>query len=277
MTASSFVLFAALATASQFGATEADAKPEDPVRSREAAQRILALANQYEFFADAERRTRFELQSKPVLVYSNPVRGEVFGNIFVWTHRGRPEVIGAVFDYRTEQRVDSEFHLLSNRDTAAFRDGRLFLNPSRAGIEFLPVAESPRPADSSVARLRQMRDLAREFTVERDHPEQKREFMRLLPQPIYRYSSPEADITDGAIFVYVEGTDPEAYLLLEAAGREEPAWRFAFARMNLVEFWGHHKGQMIWHVAPVTWDTVFEKQEPYFIVRENPRRGLDRH
>jgi hypothetical protein len=121
-----------------------------------------------------------------------------------------------------------------------------------------------------------MRDMAREFTVERNHPEQKKEIMRMLPQPIYRYSSSAADVLDGAMFVFVEGTDPEAYLLLEASGVDKPVWRFAFARMNLVEFWGRHQGEVVWHVDAIDWDAVFEKQQPYAIVREQPRRGLNR-
>ena len=100
--------------------------------------------------------------------------------------------------------------------------------------------------------------------------------MRMLTQPIYRYSSAAAEVVDGAMFVFVEGTDPEAFLLFEAAGAAEPVWRYAFARMNLVEFWGRHKNEVVWHVDAVDWNAVFEKHAPYAIVRERPRRGFDR-
>jgi hypothetical protein len=33
--------------------------------------------------------------------------------------------------------------------------------------------------------------------------------------------------------------------------------------MNLVEFRGRYEGEEVWHVDAVTWDTVFEQQEPY--------------
>ena len=46
--------------------------------------------------------------------------------------------------------------------------------------------------------------------------------------------------------------------------------------MNIVEFTGWRQGEQVWHVDPVDWDTMFDKQEPYAIVRENPRRGLKR-
>src|SRR5262249_46006604 len=78
------------------------AEKGDPDGKRESAQRVLNLARQYEFFAGSDRRTKFELQSKPLLTYSNPVRGDVHGNVFVWTRKGRPVVVGAFFDFRSE-------------------------------------------------------------------------------------------------------------------------------------------------------------------------------
>ncbi|MDR3632555.1 MAG: hypothetical protein P4L84_01895 [Isosphaeraceae bacterium] len=245
-------------------------------KSQESARRVLELAARYEFFAGEDRRKRFEFQPKPLLTYTNPIRGEVFGNVFVWTWEGRPEVIGAVFDFRSENKLDSELHTMARGGVVGLRDGTEFWNPDRPGIDFRPVPGASAPASSSAGRLRQMRDLARDFTVERDHPEQGKGSMRLLPQPIYRYASPGADVVDGALFVFVEGTDPEAFLLIEAAGAGAPSWRFAFARMNIVTFQGAYKGATVWRAEPATWDAVFDKQEPYAIVREEPRRGLRR-
>ena len=242
----------------------------------ESARRVFDLARQYEFFADRERQTRFELQPKPVLTYSNPVRGDVHGSVFVWTRSARPAVVGAFFDFRSESKLDSELHSLVTAGVTGWRDGKEFWNPTKPGVAFEPVPSSPAPAATGAARLRQMRGLAGDFTVERDHPEQGTGFMRLLPQPIYRYSSPEAKVVDGAMFVFVEGTDPEAYLLIEARDGETPRWEFAFARMNIVKFTGAYKGEPVWKVEEVTWDEVFDRQEPYAIIRENPRRGLVR-
>jgi hypothetical protein len=121
-----------------------------------------------------------------------------------------------------------------------------------------------------------MSELARRFTVERNHPEQMTGEMRLLPQPIYRYACPPARIVEGGLFVFVEATDPEAYLLLEATEGVDPHWQFALARMNIVEFRGRYQGEEVWHVDAVDWDTVFDRQEPYAIVRESPQRGLVR-
>jgi hypothetical protein len=255
-----------------------DAPPadEDTGASKESARRVLDLARQYEFFADRERKTKFELQPKPLLTYSNPVRGDVHGSVFVWTRDARPEIVGAFFDFRSENKLDSELHTLATAGIVGWRDGREFWNPMKAGAKFESVPPAAAPAATAAARLRQMRELAGDCTVERDHPEQGKGFMRLLPQPIYRYASPEANVADGGLFVFVEGTDPEAYLLIEARGGGEPHWEFAFARMNIVKFTGAYKGEVVWEVEEVSWDEVFDRQQPYAIIREQPRRGLVR-
>jgi hypothetical protein len=78
-----------------------------------------------------------------------------------------------------------------------------------------------------------MRSLARKFSAKifRDPPIDA----RLLPQPIHRYSDEVARIQDGALFAWVETTDPEALLLIEARPEktEGPvSWHYRFARMT---------------------------------------------
>ena len=72
------------------------------------------------------------------------------------------------------------------------------------------------PADSAAARLRQMRALAQEFTGRQTNREGVDRDMRLLAQPIYRYENTKGDLIDGGLFVFVLGTDPEVFLLIEA-------------------------------------------------------------
>ncbi|HWB11243.1 MAG TPA: hypothetical protein VG826_18585 [Pirellulales bacterium] len=252
---------------------EAEEQPTQPVDS---AERILELARKYEFFADADHKTPLLLKPEPLLRYSNPVRGDVYGNVFVWTWQGRPEIVGAIFDFRSEGKLDTGLHALSRPGIAGCRGGKEFWNPPAAGVVFRPVPRAPTPATTNTARRRQMGELARGFTVERNHPEQLTGEMRLLPQPIYRYSCASAKVVDGGLFVFAEATDPEAYLLLEATDGDDSQWRYALARMNIVEFRGRYQGEEVWHVDAVDWDTVFDQHEPYAIVRESPQRGLVR-
>jgi hypothetical protein len=62
------------------------------------------------------------------------------------------------------------------------------------------------------------------------------ETLRLLPRPLHRYDlanarNPDPRLLDGGLFAYVQGTDPEVVLVLEAIGTaENAAWQYAFAR-----------------------------------------------
>ena len=81
-----------------------------------------------------------------------------------------------------------------------------------------------------------MRTLARRFSAElvdtRGGDEVGRE-LRLLNQPAHRYACPSAKVLDGGLFAFVEGTDPEAWVILEAIETEAgPKWQFAVVRMN---------------------------------------------
>jgi hypothetical protein len=244
---------------------------------RESAGRVDELARRYEFFAGAGRETKFDRHPKPLLKYTNPVQGRVSGEVFAWTHRGRPEVIGAVFDHRSQGTLYTELHTLARPGVVACRDGKEFLWPPNAGVKFRPVPGGPAPAGTARERLLQVRELSRGFSVEREHPEHGREEMRMMAHPIFRYDSPGAGTLDGAIFAFVDATtDPEAYLLLEASGAGRPTWQFALARMNIVEFRARYKGDPVWHVKGVDWDTVYDRHEPYAVVHERTRRGLVR-
>jgi hypothetical protein len=255
------------------------ADPAPSSRSAEKAEserRVVELAQQYEFLAEGKTQVALHRDPTPLLIYSNPIRGDVHGNVFVWTLNGHPEVIGAFFDYRSENKLDSEMHMLSHSGIAARRDGETFWKPAKPGVEFRDLPGAPKPGDSPPARSRQMKQFAERFRVERTHPEQGKEALRMLPKPIYRWGLQDERAQDGAIFAFVEGTDPEAFLLLETTEGKNPVWRYAFARMNIVPFHAYYEDKSVWSVGDVSWDSVFDKQEPYAIVRENPRRGLKR-
>lgn len=244
---------------------------------RESAKKVEELAGRYEFYADPGKKTKFDRRPEPVLKYTNPVRGQVYGHIYVWAHQGRPEVIGAVFDLRSEGSCYTELHTLARPGVVGYRDGKEFHNPTNAGVTFRPVPGAPVPADTAQRRLLQMREMSRGFSVEREHPEHGKEEMRLMARPLFRYDSPRANVLDGAIFAFVDQTtDPEAFLILEAAGTDRRTWQYAFARMNIVGFRAKYKDDRVWEAGAIEWATVYERQEPYAIVHESTRRGLVR-
>jgi hypothetical protein len=75
-----------------------------------------------------------------------------------------------------------------------------------------------------------------------------REKLRQLPQPWYRYEGPSQDLLDGSVFAFVQGTDPESLLLIEAFRKGEAyEWQYAFVRRTSGELDGRFKDSVVWH------------------------------
>ena len=81
-----------------------------------------------------------------------------------------------------------------------------------------------------------------------------REKLRMLPQPVYRYESEDPDLIDGAMFFFVQGTDPETVLLLEAVRSQSGLqWQFAMARRSSGSLLGQYDGRTVWEVDRDHW------------------------
>jgi hypothetical protein len=81
-----------------------------------------------------------------------------------------------------------------------------------------------------------MREAAERFSAE-SFRDDRRWGLRLLPQPVYRYAlepaGDDGNFIDGALFGFVEGTDLEVVLALEARKTGlESYWEYALARMS---------------------------------------------
>src|SRR5262245_14538448 len=82
-------------------------KSDDPPAANkeiiEAALKLtLAAAAEYEIRVGGDEKEKpLELRREPVLKWSNPDRGEVHGNVFVWTRHGRPLAVASLFKWFT--------------------------------------------------------------------------------------------------------------------------------------------------------------------------------
>jgi hypothetical protein len=241
----------------QSPAAKDDSASQQAARSKR--ERLLEIytgdAAEYTIYRDASRKDKVELRREPVYVWTNPVRERgQDGAVFVWTCRGRVEVLGTIFSFPAKGPRDlyHEFHSLSLSLLDVQRPGTHTWNwtPLAPGIEMVPIADAPRPARSAPQRLSQMRALTRDFSAStRDHDERRWE-LRLLPQPLYRYESTDPDVLDGALFAFVTsaGTDPEALLLLEArkaADADGPVWHYALTRFTDLELRMRHKDKEV--------------------------------
>lgn len=213
-------------------ATSQDITPADPAV---AAHSFLEIAKSYTITTVAEPDDPFELVRKPLLAWSNPERSTPSGAVFLYTSRGRPQA--ALCVYPNAGKLDHEFQSLATELLVAERDGALVWSPQSAGVEMKPLDGGLLSRATPFLRLRLMRDLARSFEAAIVHPSVSPKPLRLLTTPVYRYpaSGLPKGIVDGAIFAFVQSTDPEVLLLIEARENAtgERQWFFGLARMSM--------------------------------------------
>jgi hypothetical protein len=241
------------------------AAPEEPELDAKLLARwgevYLKEAQQYEIFLGSERAMALELQPKPVFRWAEPqARNRFNGVIYVWTYKGRPEVVGSVWSTGGpappgKWKLCHTFHSLATGPLESLRNGESHWTPIKAGVDPHPVPDAAPPAKTAAQRLAQMRSAARAFTVLQavDAEETKEVELRLLPQPIYRYEAGTEDAArDGAIFAYLRDWDPEILLLVESRDTKDgPRWHYAPLRFCYLsarvkyqdrEVWSYQKG-----------------------------------
>jgi hypothetical protein len=228
-----------------------------PKQDRSRSARLLELhekdAASYAIYRDAARKERLELRREPIYRWSNPTRvGGQEGDVFLWTDRGRPEVVASIFSHpheKDQRCVCHELHSLSEAVLVVDRDSPNRWEPRAAGVELKPVPGAPAPAASPAQRLAQIRALAREFSGRSLSEEGQSWELRLLPRPLYRYEVEGPEVIDGALFALVStaGTDPEIILMLEARRSPEGSrWVYGAARFSDMSLWLKHKDQEVW-------------------------------
>jgi len=205
--------------------------------------------------------TALDNPKEPMLRWTNPAAGRVYGNTYLWLQNGRPVAVGCMFRYfHPWNSFTGELTALTGTRLAANRDDRVIWRPKDEWKwQSLPGAAAP--AATAGQRLVQMRALAGEFAIEvldtRNNPQGDEQTPRLLPRPLYRYDAQQTKTLDGALFAFVLGTDPELLLLLECdTAAAKPEWRFGVARMNRDAIRLKRKGETAWEVAS------FRKHKP---------------
>jgi hypothetical protein len=257
------------------GQTEA---PSTKSKSDAGSERLISFyqseASAYKIHRDAERRQALEFRKEPVYIWVNPARTNgQHGAVFLWLWKGRPEVFGCVFSHPVPlgRKVNHEFHTLATGVLHVERPGPFRWEP-QAGLDRNPVPGAPTPAATASQRLLQIRNMAREFSGHSVDYSNRRWELRLLPQPLFRYSSEDAGITDGAILTFVSnaGTDPEVLLVLEAhkAG-DAPRWEYALARYSDWSLYMQHKGREVWSAVRDAKNTLFRDElEKYRLIED---------
>src|SRR5262249_13603817 len=98
--------------------------------------------------------------------------------------------------------------------------------------------------------LTQMRTLARRFSATCYWASDVTQ-LRLMPQPIHRFTDEKEGIIDGALFAMVVSNDPEMFVLLEAVQNTaggKPTWRYSLARMSSLKHTVKLDDNEIWSI-----------------------------
>lgn len=223
------------------GRVAGEERPSPP--DADSREKVTRIAEGYQLFL-GDDRTRLSMERDPVLRWPNPTRDTSEGSTFIWTFDGRPE---AMADVWIRGGVPTHaFHSFSKSKLLAMHNGQMIWHPEKPGIEFTQFADAPRPDGSAAKRLGQMKGLARRFTC-RIQGRKDGEELRLLPRPLYRYQTKRSDLLDGALFAFVQGTDPEVMLILEAVRQvDRTAWQYALTRDSGVGLEADLDGKRIW-------------------------------
>lgn len=201
----------------------------------EAKQQIITVtAAAYTIYLNQEPRQALVRSTQPILRFDDAVTLSQHGEVYLWSENNRrPLAIGSFYFQADGARVD-EFQSLTTveRLTGEYA-GEAVWNPTSLGIEFKKLNDEGDVPTSEVRRLNAMRNIARRFSATVTDRRAGRLELRLLTQPIYRYTDEEHKILDGTLFGFAKGTNPEVLLLLEARPQNGvDTWHYALARMT---------------------------------------------
>lgn len=245
-------------------------KADNKAEAQEARAVAKKLAGEYVFQLDKSSGQELRLEPEPVFRWLLQLDRRFYSDVYVWTHEGRPEVVVSITNvYAARRAMETEFHSLSTGLPLMLHDGKVVWEPERPGVDFKEIPEAPSPGATAGARLPQMRTLAAQHSVVAEYGKMK-EDLRLLPAPVYRYASEKQGVTDGALFAFVRGTDPEAFLMIEARkGKDGVEWQSAFAR-----FVGHaslravRDEREVWQVDALPVKDNTDPKQPYYGLRK---------
>jgi hypothetical protein len=215
---------------------DADKKKEEKLAEREeklSEQRLELMRSRMARVEVTSDEAGFptKFAAKPVFRYTDPTLGYVAAAIWKLGDEGRPRALMSTELYRLfygSPRIVYE-HLSLTPTHFAISGGDTRWAPQGTALDFKSIPDAPAPDETAPRRLLQMRTIAKRFGATQNAGKNKAE-LRLLPQPVDRYTPSSADRADGGIFLFtLGGTNPEVAMLLESDGKE---WKFGVGRLT---------------------------------------------
>lgn len=216
-------------------------------QERLAAMRRRAEALQLKI---GEQPDRHRVGKEPLFRYSDAARTTTDGTLWLWTQNECPVAATCLFN-DSRDGFQWNYELVSLKESPLVVDGRTGWNwrPDKLQRRWISFAE-PIPAQAGPARLGQMKALVSQFRAEEDLDGDVTQ-LRLLPSPVYRYRSPADKIEDGALFLFVFGTNPEVIAQIETLTDRNRTWRVGFARLTAARISVFREKEKVWEADRV--------------------------
>lgn len=225
---------------------------DEPTVDQPTADQMKSMfaAAASEFTAiDQETQEQFNFITQSVSNWSNPERKTLSGGLYFWTRESRPVIALSVY-LGDQGNYQFEFQSLTDRSFKLQRNQQPAWRPAEAGIVWKPLDITKwSPHKSPLVRRRQMKQIASEFQAKLVQPKRPEIALRLQAAPLYRYPADKlpAACQDGAVFCFVQGTDPEVFLMIEAVENQtgELSFRYALARITMVQIQVHRSSELV--------------------------------
>ena len=200
-------------------------------------QRMAFMQQQAEAFTGSlDDQHKIAAYEKPLLRWTNPHTNIRDGVLVCWIdEHGVPAAAAQIcLTPNSTSEWAIELQSLSTKPIELSNGKIETWSPVGAGIQWHAIKQgfaSPTPSK----RLVQMRGIARKFRGHDDF-EKEENVVRLLTNPLIRYSNPKSGIVDGAMFAMVHGTDPEILILIEARKSDDGNTTFFWALAPMTSF-----------------------------------------
>ena len=234
-------------------AAQEDKTPGDESTARQRSKQHLKIMNAtikslVVTLNDGEDGDNPGFAEDALLRYNDSTRAFFDAGVWKLSDGGRPLALLTLEMYGSPGKsalLMHEFCALSKRDFTVASPQGIHWAPKETGLEFRTLPEAPEPADTAAKRLAQMRSLARRISAVEEYGGRSIT-LRLMPQPLDRYSDSNANILDGGIFAYANGTNPELALLLETSDK---GWSYGVVRVSLAQLKVSLDGELV-HTIP---------------------------
>lgn len=191
---------------------------------------------------------KLELKPDPLLRYNDVTRTIADSVIFRVGTKGRPVALISAELYGRNGNdflLNHEFVALHKPQLHMQRD-QFVWEPADGTLQFQEFTGDTAPSDNARLRLTQMRRLSEQFTASQMVGASRIE-LRRMATPLDRYTPSDNPKSDGSMFVFVWGVNPEAALFIETDGAK---WRYAWAPLSSAPLEAKLDKAIVWKCPP---------------------------